>query len=121
MDEIDPSDSTERDAALSGEDVAASLNRAREILSKSESVLSEGGAAIARFDAFAEEHDIQPGVGRAALAGERAHPARKQVFESLFFELDHLENRIKEIADESANSDSKPSIGARAVGNRYRI
>jgi hypothetical protein len=109
------------DRPLAETEVADSMNRARAVILKSGEALARAAEAISRFEAFSEKYNIHLVDGREALAGEGAFPARKLVFETLFFELDHLDTRVREMAGEVDSAKARPSIGARAVGNRYRI
>lgn len=109
------------DLPLAEAEVADSLNRAQEVILKSGKALARAAEAISRFEAFSEKNNLHLVDGREALAGEGAFPARKLVFETLFFELDHLDTRVRELAGELDSAKARPSIGARAVGNRYRI
>ena len=106
---------------VSTDEVAKSLEESRAALEKIESRSAEAEAALAAYDAFAKEHGIEPGVGDEALAGDDAFHARKAVFEELIFQLEHLDTRVEEIAEDLKPSKPKPSIRARAVGNRFRI
>lgn len=111
----------ERDAQPGEREFAKSLARSRATLEFSEAVLAAGAESIESFDRFAAKHRIRPGIGREALAGKNAFPARKFVFERLFFEMDHLEDRIREFATELDSGKTKKSAIVKAVGNRYRI
>lgn len=115
------------------------LARSRAVIAAMNDAIAQGNKAIDDYDAFAERHGITPDCGREALAGKDAYPARKFVFKSLMFELDHLEERINDFAQDGhaagsatgppavaksgAGSKKKPrsSIAARSLGNRFRV
>ena len=109
------------DRPLAEAEVADSMNRAREVILKSGEALAREAEAISKLESFSEKNNLQLVDGREALAGAGAFPARKLVFETLFFELYHLDTRVREMAGELDSGKVRPSIGARAVGNRYRI
>jgi hypothetical protein len=117
----DPTNPVDLEVPLTERDVAESMKRAQEAIVKSGKVLAEANEILARFESFSEKNNLHLVDGRQALAGDNAFPARKFVFESLFFELDHLDTRVKEMTGELDSGKARPSIGARAIGNRYRI
>ncbi len=92
-----------------------------EILADMQAVLDQGREAVARYDEFAQKHGVREGCGIAALTGPNSFPARRAVFGALIHELENLEEGISEVNRKLFPEKAPKAVGARAVGNRFRI
>jgi hypothetical protein len=82
-------------------------------------LLESGVAATQRDDEFRKEHKLEPGTGKKKLQGSNVSPAVRVIMGRLIEEYEMMEERLQNY--EKSNSGKSESIGARALGNRYRI
>ena len=85
-----------------------------------DALLAQGRAAMARVDAFYEEHEIPQGVGAASLLSDVVPERHRIIFSKLITELANIDRRLDEF-DQNNPKPSPVAVSARAIGNRYRI
>ena len=94
-----------------------------ELLAKMDEVVKQGQESVEKFEALMEARGVPDDMGTEVLTDPNA-PARRLVFGVLINELTNLDERVEQVAEDlekEADSASRPSAVARAVGNRYRI
>jgi hypothetical protein len=89
-------------------------------IQRMDALLAQGREAMARVDAFYREHDLVPGFGEQMLQSEDVPERHRTIFAKLISELSRIDQRIDEL-DPNKKTAPPISVGARAVGNRYRI
>lgn len=108
-----PADLTSKSANVSPEDLVIQMD----------ALLAEGRRAMEKADQFYNDHMIEPGIGIKKLLSDEVVDEDRVIFARLFTEIEMMEHRIEQL-DPGKNdtaSVSTPSVGARAIGNRYRI
>ena len=85
-----------------------------------DALLAQGRVAMAKVDAFYEEHGLTPGMGEKALLGDAVPDRHRTIFSKLLAELSKIDQRIDEL-DQNNPKPAPVAVSARAVGNRYRI
>ena len=91
-----------------------------ELVAQMDALLEQGRAAVAKVDEFYARHGIEPGIGEKMLLSDSLPDAQRVMFSRLFAELEMMEQRIDQL-DPNRPGGASASVGARAVGNRYRI
>lgn len=94
--------------------------RAQAQISRMDALLAEGRAAMARMDELYQAHGIQPGTGARVLLGDDVPERHRIIFARLLADLERMDQRINELDPRNA-APAPVAVGARAVGNRYRI
>lgn len=101
------------------DEIAEYREKVSALLADIDELHAAGAAAVSRHDEFLAKHKIKSGVGREILLSSQVAPADRRVFSRLFNEYNMMEERLENF--EKSQSGSNQSIGARALGNRYRI
>ena len=85
-----------------------------------DAMLANGKALISKVDQFYQEHGLSSGMGEEVLTGTQVPEEHRHVFRRLFAEFRMIEQRLDELDPTSARP-SPVAVGARAIGNRFRI
>ena len=89
-------------------------------IQRMDDLLAEGRAAIAKLDAHYEAHGVKPGTGADVLLSDAVPERHRIIFARLLADVERMEERIAELDPASARK-APVGVGARAIGNRYRI
>lgn len=101
------------------EEIAEYRAKVTALLAGIDELHAVGAAAVQRHDEFLAKHKIKPGIGREVLLSAYVTPTDRRVFGRLFNEYNMMEERLENF--KKSQSGSNQSLGARALGNRYRI
>lgn len=85
-----------------------------------DAMLASGKTLMAKVDQFYEEHGLAAGMGEQMLTGIEVPEEHRHLFRRLFAEFRMIEQRLDELDPTSARP-SPVAVGARAIGNRFRI
>ncbi len=85
-----------------------------------DALLAQGRETIAKVEQFYADHGLELGIGEKKLLGDEVSERDRVIFGRLLAEIQMIDQRIDQFDPNKSKSNS-PSLGARAVGNRYRI
>lgn len=92
-----------------------------QLVADMDALLAQGRELMAKVDQFYQETGLEPGIGEKILLSDAVPVQHRVIFRSLLAELETLDQRIDQMTASNTPSAAAPSVGARAVGNRYRI
>ena len=101
------------------QEIAEYRQKLAKLQEQMKTMLEKGADLTKQHEELMKDRKIEPGLGRKKLLGPEVSPEVRVIMRRLMEEYEMMEERLQNY-EKSASGKSVP-VGARAVGNRYRI